>query len=353
MSTKDKVLEALERHRDVFLSGEQLAALSDVSRASIWKAMNALREAGYPIEAVSRKGYRLMPASDIVSAQGIEKYAAFQKTPWQIHVTPSAPSTNDALREAAQQGAPEGLVLIAREQTAGRGRRGRSFHSPADTGIYMSLLLRPQHITPQQATRVTTMAAVALSESIEETTGEPAAIKWVNDIFMHGKKVAGILTECALDLETGLLDYVILGLGINVYPPRDGFPPDLVSIATSISTQRGDDLKNRLVAAFLQHFYEDYAEACPCDSERGKSSGTRPSYVDRYRARCFIIGETVDLVGAEGIKTVFVHDVDDDCRLVVEDEDGQIQHLLGGEIHIRMLSSDAEPVFRGRVNKAE
>ena len=234
MTTKEKLLALLENSKGTFFSGEEIARTLQVSRAAVWKAVNALREDGYTIDAATNKGYRLSPDSDILSPQGIRRFLKPEYRDLDLTVLPTAPSTNALVREKANQGRPEGCVIIACEQTDGRGRYGRQFFSPVDSGVYLSLLLRPTTYSPQQATCLTAAAAAAMCQAIEAVTGQQPGIKWVNDIFLHGKKVCGILTEAAVGLETGTLNYMVLGAGVNLYPPAEGFPEEIKPIAGSV-----------------------------------------------------------------------------------------------------------------------
>ena len=217
---------------------------------------------------------------------------------------------------------PEGCVVVAGEQTAGRGRRGRQFYSPKDTGVYMSLLLRPKHCAVSRATGFTAMAAVAICEAIEAVSGEDAQIKWVNDVFVRGKKVCGILTEASLGMESGEVDTVVLGAGVNLYPPREGFPEELKPIAGAIFEETVSDAKNRLAGEFLRRMMAIYA--APEES----------SYVKKYRERSLVIGKTVTLL-PEG-RSVFIEDIDDACHLLVRDDSGETACLSYGEIQVRM-----------------
>ncbi len=296
------------------------------------------------------------------------------------------------MRERAAAGAPEGVTVVSGCQTQGRGRIGRTFYSPSQTGVYLSLLLRPPHCQPQEAVKLTTMAAVAVCEAIEEVSSEQAQIKWVNDIFIGDKKVCGILTEAALGLEDGCLDYAVLGVGINVYVPKDGFPDELVNdifigdkkvcgilteaalgledgcldyavlgvginvyvpkdgfpdelqkIAGSVFETAQNDGKNRIAAAFLNHFMADYKNRDVSD------------YAARYRARSLVIGRDIwvmqsgqaypahvldDIWVMQSGQAYPAHvlDVDRDCRLHIQYADGRTDCLTSGEISIRVRS---------------
>ena len=322
MTTKEKLLALLEDSKGTFFSGEEIARTLQVSRAAVWKAVNALREDGYTIDAVTNKGYRLSPDSDILSPQGIRRFLKPEYRDLNLTVLPTVPSTNALVREKANQGCPEGCVIIACEQTAGRGRYGRQFFSPADTGVYLSLLLRPTAYSPQQATCLTAAAAAAMCQAIEAVTGQHPGIKWVNDILLGGKKVCGILTEGSFDLETGKLDDVVLGVGFNVYPPAGGFPEELREIADSIFFEQTEEGKNRLAAAFLNHFFRIYRDPAS-------------DYVRIYRERSLAMGRRVRVVTADAERDAYVLDIDRDCRLIVRYDDGSIDQLTSAQVSIR------------------
>ncbi|OLA35156.1 MAG: biotin--[acetyl-CoA-carboxylase] ligase [Firmicutes bacterium CAG:110_56_8] len=301
---REKLLALLEDSKGTFFSGEEIARTLQVSRAAVWKAVNALREDGYTIDAATNKGYRLSPDSDILSPQGIRRFLKPEYRDLDLTVLPTAPSTNALVREKANQGRPEGCVIVACEQTDGRGRYGRQFFSPIDSGVYLSLLLRPTAYSPQQATCLTAAAAAAMCQAIEAVTGQQPGIKWVNDIFLHGKKVCGILTEAAVGLETGALDYMVLGAGVNLYPPVKGFPEEIQPIAGSVLERSCPEAKNRLVGEFLNRFWDFY---------------THPecrTYLEDYRSR-----------------------IDDDFRLLVRYENGDTEALSYGEIRIQLAES--------------
>lgn len=324
MTTREQLLALLEGNRGVYFSGEDIAERLSISRAAVWKAVNSLRAEGYPIDAVRNRGYCLPQATDVLSAQGIAKYLTEDCAGIQMTVLSEVDSTNTAVRERAAAGAPEGVTVISGCQTQGRGRIGRTFFSPAQTGVYLSLLLRPAHCPPQEAVKLTTMAAVAVCEAIEEVSGIQAQIKWVNDIFIGDKKVCGILTEAALGLEDGCLEYAVLGVGINVYAPEGGFPEELRKIAGSVFETPQDDGKNRIAAAFLNHFMADYRNRAVSD------------YAARYHARSLVIGRDIWVMQGGQAHAAHVLDIDRDCCLHVQYEDGRTDCLSSGEISIRV-----------------
>jgi len=325
LSTKENILALFEKNRGTYFSGEEIAERLSVSRTAVWKAVNRLRSEGYEIDAVQNKGYCLSVSTDILSAQGIRKYLKSVCASMELEVLPVAGSTNELVEEGAGAGAKDGYALLANSQTAGKGRLGRSFYSPGDTGVYMSLLLRPQGYSPDQAVRLTTMAAVAACEAIEEVSGRSAQIKWVNDVYMDNKKVSGILTEAAFSLEDNSLDYIVVGIGINAYPPKEGFPPELKQIATTVFEERQNDGKNRLAAAFLNCFMGYYAARENMD------------YAKKYRARSLVIGKEIRVISPAGQREALALDVDEECRLAVRYQDGSRELLSSGEISIRFL----------------
>ena len=324
MGTKERLLEFFERNRGRYFSGEELAGQLSVSRTAVWKGVNSLRKEGYQIDAVQNKGYCLSAHTDILSAQGIRGYLSPECRDLRLEVLQTVDSTNGWVRGKAEAGEPEGYVVVAASQEKGKGRVGRSFFSPADTGVYMSILLRPEGLSPGEASKITTMAAVAVCQAIEALSGRQAQIKWVNDIYMDGKKVSGILTEASVGLEDGLLDYGILGIGMNVYIPADGFPDELSGKAGAIFESPQDDGKNRLAAEVLNRFMK----AC-----RTKESS---AYVEEYRKRCLVLGREILVLGKGEARKARALDVDEDCRLVVQYGDGRMEWLSYGEIQIRI-----------------
>ena len=324
MGTKERLLEFFERNRGSFFSGEELAGQLRVSRTAVWKGVNSLRKDGYQIDAVQNKGYCFSTHTDILSVQGILGYLSPEYRDLRLEVLQTVDSTNGWVRTKAEAGEPEGYAVIAASQEKGKGRVGRSFFSPADTGVYMSLLLRPVGLSPGEASKITTMAAVAVCQAVEALSGRQAQIKWVNDIYIGGKKVSGILTEASVGLEDGLLDYGVLGIGMNAYVPAGGFPEELSGKAGAIFEGPQDDGKNRLAAEVLNRFMKAY---------RTKDTS---AYVEEYRKRCLVLGREILVLGKGEARKAMALDVDEDCRLVVRYGDGRMERLSSGEIRIQM-----------------
>lgn len=237
-----------------------------------------------------------------------------------IQVYDSVTSTNTLLKEQAETGAPHGTVIIAKHQTAGRGRLGRSFYSPKDTGLYMSILLRP-NLKMEEALLLTTATAVAVSNAIETITGEQTSIKWVNDIFCHGKKVCGILTEAVPDLETGRIQYAVIGIGVNLLPPKEGFPAELQSIATSVC-----DGKSPEVTTLAEEILNQLSIYLECLPEK--------TFFHTYRQKCFLIGKEVTIL--PGNQKAIVLGIDDAVGLMVQLADGTQKILRTGEVSVAL-----------------
>ena len=323
MSVKDEVLKELENNKGDYISGGQLAENLGVSRNSVWKAIKALEKSGYEINAIPNKGYCLAEKNDILSSYSIKQH--LENPHLDISVFSSVTSTNTILKEMAEQGAKEGTVIIAEEQTAGRGRTGKQFYSPKGTGIYISILLRPD-IPAEESLFLTTSAAVATARAIEDVSDKRALIKWVNDIYLEDKKTCGILTEGAFNVETGKLDYAIVGIGINVCIPDGGFPDNIKDIATAIFDKQTDSINKRsiLIANLLDYFMEYYKDF--------KSK----SYVKEYIERSMIIGKTITVIAGSKTSVAKAIDIDKNCRLKVQFEDGTTKWLSSGEVSTKI-----------------
>lgn len=280
MSTKNRILELFEQRRGESISGEHLAGILGVSRNAVWKAVKELQRDGYSIVAVTNKGYCLSDENDIVSIAGIKPFLSPQSQLFadKIQIYKSLESTNKTAKEMAVAGAEHGTVIISDCQTMGQGRYSRSFFSPSG-GLYMSLILRPQVLHFENPTFVTAFAAVSVCEAIESISKKVPKIKWVNDIFIDGKKVCGILTEAVTDFESGGLDWVALGIGINVYTRTEEFPSELQSIATSIYPDKNiAGVRNKLSAEIINRILG--FETTPDEVE----------IFEKYKKRLMILG---------------------------------------------------------------
>ena len=335
MSTKGNVLKALEENKGDSVSGEELASRLGISRAAVWKAIQELRKEGYRVDAITNKGYSLAQDSDVLSAEGIVPHVKVPDMTDRIHVFRSVESTNLTAKKMALEGAPAGTVVIAEEQTKGRGRMGRSFYSPPAGGIYMTFILKPR-FDPAKSVLITTAASVAVCKAIENVTGISCRIKWVNDIYLDEKKICGILTEAVTDFESGHIDYIVLGIGINYSTDRSVFPKEFSGVAGSLFENAPVDgvTRNRLIAEVINQVLEV-----------NEKLETR-EFVRDYKNRSFILGKEILVIPTAGLSRdgnpsagipATAEDIDEDGGLVVRYRDGSVQTLNSGEISIRTV----------------
>ena len=325
MSTKNRILELLEQQRGESISGEHLAGILSISRNAVWKAVKELQKEGYNIVAVTNKGYCLSDENDIVSIPGIRPFLSEKSQPYvkKIQTYKSLESTNKTAKEMAVAGAEHGTVIISDCQTMGRGRYSRNFFSPAGGGLYMSIVLRPEVLHFENPTSVTAFAAVSVCEAIESISKKTPKIKWVNDIFIDRKKVCGILTEAVTDFESGGLEWIVLGIGINVYIRAEDFPGDLQSLATSIySDERMPGVRNKLSAEIINRILG--FETSPSETE----------IFEKYKKRLMMLGKEITVNQNRMEYKATAIDVDSVGHLIVKNENGEIITLSTGEIRI-------------------
>lgn len=326
MSVKQDVLQYFMEHKGEYISGEELAVGLQVSRSAIWKAVKNLQAEGHEIKAVTNKGYCLQSSHDVLSESGIRKYMSEDVLNHvKLIIENTVDSTNTRLKVMAGSGAEEWTVMVAEEQTAGRGRMNRSFYSPSRTGIYMSILFRPK-ISARESLFITTMAAVAVTKALENILGLHPMIKWVNDIYLDSKKVCGILTEAAINVENGYLDYAVLGIGINVKLPEESFPDEIKDIAGVLSHggDEKEELRCQIVAEVLNYIYQYYEDL------------EEHSFMDEYISHSFLIGKKVYVVGNEQ-EELFVKGISESAGLIVEHEDGRVEELSSGEVSVKTV----------------
>ena len=319
--TKEEVLSLLLSAGGP-VSGEQMSRQLGVSRAAVNKAVSQLRREGYEIEAATNRGYRLSACPDRLSPVQITK--ALEGHPWQTRmvVLESVDSTNNYAKNLAASGAPEGTCVIAGRQTAGRGRRGRSFVSQ-EGGLYLSCILRPG-VSPQQLMHLTALSAVAVCDAIGEVTGLQAQIKWPNDPVINGKKVCGILTELSLVAESNEAESVVVGIGINCNQPA--FPPELSEIATSVLEQTGKPVDRSALAAALARSLERMEREFLC---------RKAAWLERFAARCVTVGKDVVILRGETQTPARATGVGPDAQLLVEYPDGTAGSVSSGEVSVR------------------
>ncbi len=317
---KQEVLAALDAVRGRYISGQELAVQLGVSRTAVWKAVAALRRDGIPIKAVTNRGYTLAQSVDVLNAAAVavQLDEATVKA-LQIEVVDRLPGTNAALRSRADAGAREGLVLIAQAQSAGRGRGGHSFYSPPG-GLYMSILLRPE-IGARQAVGLTAMAAVAAARAAERLCGVPITIKWVNDLWKNGRKVCGILTEAGTDLESGQLEWLVVGIGLNLTSTAADWPEELARKAGSLYPGGPAPVSRAALAGAIARELLALCPAFDC--------------LDEYRARCFVPGHWVTVCAETETYAAKALAIDEEGRLVIQRENGRQEALRCGEVTTR------------------
>lgn len=326
MSTKDSVLEALIKREGSFTSGEELSGALDISRTAVWKAISSLREEGYTIKAITNKGYMLIREENTITEESIRAFLSQQYKGNRILLYDTLDSTNAKAKQIALEKPEHGTVIIAHQQSQGRGRLGRSFFSPR-RGIYLSIVIKPSYDL-SKSVLVTAAAAVAVAEAIEDVCGQEAQIKWVNDIFIDGKKVCGILTEGMTDFETGSIETMIVGIGINT--STEGFPDELKKTAGAVE---GDYSRAQLAAGIISRVLD-----------LTKNPENR-SFMPVYKKKSLVIGKTVSVFKGgfdaftgnrtEG-RAARVLDIDNDGGLMVLYSDGSRETLSTGEISIRL-----------------
>jgi len=324
MSVKSELLKILHSASEDFISGDAIAKKLSVSRNAVWKAAQILRSEGYNIIAVTNKGYRLSSSADMLLAPEIMRHIK-TKDVFNVEVRDVVTSTNTVVRELASGGEHEGYVLVAGEQTAGKGRQGRVFYSPPRHGVYFSLLLRPGH-KANDASLITSAAAVATAKAIEEVIGVSVGIKWVNDLFVGGKKVCGILTEAVFDMESGLVESAVLGIGINITRQESGFPEEIKDVAATLTDRvEGEDSERcRLIAKILDNFWSFYQNL------------VKREFLDEYRARSIILGKEINIISFDETRAATAIEIDNNCGLLVEYENGEKAVLSSGDISIRL-----------------
>ena len=320
MTIKQQVLKALVKNMGKSVSGEQLSKELFCSRNAVWKAIKSLENDGYEIEATTNKGYCLKNENVTFSSVLVEKYL---KTECKVIVLDDIDSTNNYLKKLAEDGEKENTVVIAKHQSGGKGRMGRSFFSPK-SGLYMSILLRP-NFSAEKSLFITTATAVAVSDAIDSLSDKSSSIKWVNDVFINSKKVCGILTEASIDFETGGLSYAVVGLGVNLYHPADGFPEDIKNIAgTVFDSEISGDEKAKFAAEIINGFFNIY------------NNFENSDFMKRYKSKSFILGKKINVIKGDKKIPATAIDIDDEARLLVEYETGERESLFSGEVSIKL-----------------
>ncbi|RJX27051.1 MAG: biotin--[acetyl-CoA-carboxylase] ligase [Dethiobacter sp.] len=334
---RHKILKLLKDRSPSYLSGEEMAQLLNVSRTSIWKNIHSLQSDGYRIKGSPRLGYRLAGIPDLLfpaEIAGELQTKIIASSPEIIHHYRQIDSTNSALKTLAEKGAPEGTIVIAEEQTGGRGRMGRSWSSPFSKGIWLSILLKPP-LAPQDTPLFTLLAAAAVVKGILVNLPDlPVGIKWPNDLLINNRKVCGILTE--LKAEADLLHYLVIGIGLNVNSKEEDFPAELRNTATSLYLENNKEevSRQKLASSILQEMdnsYLDYLNNGP------------GMVISAWKKYNITLGKDVTIKTVQGSFSGKAADLDSDGALIVEEEKGIKKRFQAGEVTLENFTGGQDP----------
>jgi BirA family biotin operon repressor/biotin-[acetyl-CoA-carboxylase] ligase len=319
-----KLLEAFSKADGEFLSGQKISEYIGCSRTAVWKHIEELRKEGYELEAVRRLGYRITKKPDKISSNEIQLGLKTKMMGRNIHFEEAVTSTQKIAQSLANDGVPEGTIVVADQQTKGRGRMARAWYSPSGTGIWMSMVIRPNipvNTTPQ----LTLLTAVAIVQAIEELTPLKPDIKWPNDIMINGKKIVGILTE--LQAEADQVHSVIIGTGINVNQKKEQFPEDLQNIATSILIETGEAWERaQFIQTILLKFEGLYSIFL--------SQGFKPIKL-LWEGYAISINKKMIARTLKGTVEGRAIGIDDDGVLLIETEDRSIERIYSADIELK------------------
>jgi BirA family biotin operon repressor/biotin-[acetyl-CoA-carboxylase] ligase len=320
MTVKSKLKELL--NTEEYISGAEIARQLGVTRSSVSKSIKELKEDGVDIDVKLKVGYKLNKYRDFLLESEISKNLHTDKIGRKLIIFDEIDSTNNYAKQLARNGEPEGTVIISDCQVKGKGRLGRDFVSPKDAGLYFSVILRPDF--PMELSQlITSCAAVAVAETLDEVCNVETNIKWVNDIFLNGRKLCGILTEASVSFEAGNLDFAIVGIGINVFNKKSDMPKELDKIVTSIEEETGNRFSRNIIAAKL------------CDKLEEKINDIESrSFLDVYRKKSNLIGKYVLADFNNEQKKAEVIDIDDNAAIVLRLEDDKIVHMNSGEVRV-------------------
>jgi BirA family biotin operon repressor/biotin-[acetyl-CoA-carboxylase] ligase len=320
---RSNILDILRNANGSYVSGEDIARTMNVSRTAVWKHIRELKQAGYAIDSHSRSGYCLMETPDLLLPNEIQNGRKTKVLGNEIQYYKEVISTNNQAKLAAQQDAAEGTIIVSEAQTSGRGRLARGWYSPAERGIWFSVILRP-HFLPQEAPKCTLMAAVAIAKAIEIITELHVGIKWPNDILYNKHKLVGILTE--MNAEMDCINYIIIGMGINVNIQKDEFPLELQQIATSLAILKGEKISRvKLLNEILFQIETLYNIA--------QAEGF-VKILEEWKKYSVTLGKTVDVVGINDTFAGVAMDIDADGALLVKTDAG-LKRVLAGDVSIR------------------
>ena len=321
---KEKILALLKQQND-YISGQELCEHFGVSRTAVWKAIKQLQNEGYQIEAVNNKGYHLLEESDVLTETEIQEKLHTTVMGKNLICYKETGSTNNDAKRMAEEGAPHGTMIVADMQTGGRGRRGREWKSAPGESIAMTLLLRPE-ILPENASMLTLVGAMALTDAIDSLTTSSCRIKWPNDIVLNEKKLCGILTE--MSTEVDYIQYVVIGIGVNANQTE--FPEEIREIATSIYLEEGKKINRAaIVAKYLEEFEKYY--------DIFQKTQDMSGLIDQYNQILVNRDRTVRVLDPKGEFTGTALGIDERGELLVQTDDGAVVKVYAGEVSVRGL----------------
>ncbi len=316
------ILSMLKESRNHFISGELLSKKLNLSRTAIWKHIHSLQKLGYIIEAVPNRGYRLTAEPDLLISREIKCSLNTQFMGNEILIFSSLDSTNRHAHRLAESNYPEGTIVLAEEQTKGRGRKSKSWFSPPQKGLWLSAILYPSAITPSKMAPLTAVSAVTTARGLSESTGEAVMVKWPNDLLLNERKIGGILAESKVEMEE--IHYIILGIGINVNQTRDDFPEDLKLIASSLNIETNKKFnRNILCSAILKELEKGYLLFL--------QEGFTP-FIEPWKKISHTLGKQVSIHYGENHVHGIAQDIDKEGALIIEDENNIKQRFNFGEI---------------------
>lgn len=324
---KNKILEELKANNGQPVSGEEMSRKLGISRTAVWKHIGRLRSEGYNIESQTNSGYRLVGSPDVLTISELEPFLHTGFIGRNIIYLENVDSTNNYAKKAAEAPFKEGTVIIAEEQSLGRGRLGRHWVSPRGKGVWMSIMLKPD-ILPADAPKLAIVTAYAVANALCSCCSLEARIKWPNDIVAGGRKICGILTE--MSAEADEIKYVVIGIGINANIELDDFGPEVSKIATSISIENGSPVSRKVLAASVldefEKVYTDFVE-----------SGSIGFLLDGYRDKSAVLGKEIRVISKKEEITGLAVDISEQGHLVLRLEDGALREVMSGEVSVRGL----------------
>ena len=322
---RSEILNLLREKSPQPVSGQDLANHFGITRTAVWKHIQSLKKMGYGIEAYTKKGYVLVSVPNKLLPEEISRHLHTRFIGRNMAYEDVIPSTNDLLKKMALQGAPDGTVCVAEEQSVGKGRLARGWFSPYGKGLWFSLLLKPTFL-PQEAPKMTLLAAVAVVRAVRELCGVKAEIKWPNDILLEGRKLVGILTE--MSAEFGHINYLVVGIGINVCQRREDFLPELRETAASLSMIAGAEIDRAALETALLEELESLRRELPQETAERRQE---------YSAACLNLGRRVRVLRPDGERSALAVSLTPDYGLAVRYDDGTEEVLRSGEVSVRGL----------------